>query len=205
MHRFKADLDVIGSLAQEFGGFLDYAQAAAKAEGLNPPALTFRTSSIFFSHASGNGHEGSLSLHMFLPNRQSLVTYLTPNLSAQLLANIKDALDSLPTPPPSYPSVLGPLTPTTPGVLRSVSTRIHFGQEYPVDILEAFGLLMVRANFLEESLIKLMSVLGRLPLDQAEAQFYSTVNLNSRIAMVRALTVDSDDLTEADINIATAA
>lgn len=129
LHRFKTDLDLIASLAAEFHGLSHVAQAMAKAQGLNVPVITFQTNIMAFAHSSGHGNEGNLSLFIGLPNGQSFLTHIGPMLASQVLTNLKDALDSLPTPPSAFPSTLAPFTPTTPGTPRSGGlTRTHFGR-----------------------------------------------------------------------------
>jgi hypothetical protein len=200
LHRFKTDLDGISSLVPQINGIAELAQATAKKVGLPQPIIKFETTMMMFAHAFGHGHAGDLSLFITLPHGQMFSTTIDPVLASQLLMNLRDQLDSLPTPPPAFPSALAPVTPTIPGTPRDGETRTHFGQEYRADILEALGLLVVRANLLEESLIKLMSVIGKLPFEQAEALFNSVVNLNSRIQMIRALIVGSD-LTAQEIGL----
>jgi len=70
-------------------------------------------------------------------------------------------------------------------------TTTFFGQAYSDDILKALGVLMIRANLLEQSLISLLSAISGLDIEQSKSLFFSTHNTKARLDMIRALSIAS--------------
>jgi len=132
-------------------------------------------------------------LMTFADNDQRTIRILVgPLLCAQLHAAITDTLAAMPTPPNAYPLLKDMFGLGVPGHPHSGGdTETFFGDTYDTKILKSFGLLMVRANLVERSLIRLLHALSGMPLGKAESLFYSTVAGKARIDMIRALIAPS--------------
>jgi hypothetical protein len=75
-----------------------------------------------------------------------------------------------------------------PGDGHSGKTAVtYFGQNYRSDILEAFGVLMVRANLMDRSLIRVFSAISGMHILRAEAAYYSTLAFKARCDLIRSL------------------
>ncbi|WP_035424069.1 hypothetical protein, partial [Asticcacaulis benevestitus] len=72
------------------------------------------------------------------------------------------------------------------------STAKHFGQDYPSDVTELLGVLMIRVNLIEGVLIDLLAAVAEMKRERAEVLFFSTVNMKARLDMIRGLLKKSE-------------
>ncbi|HEX8665222.1 MAG TPA: hypothetical protein VF744_14465 [Beijerinckiaceae bacterium] len=130
--------------------------------------------------------EGNLDFRFIMPSGVVTRTTIGPELAVMFASMLDEALASLPR-PPKTPRHGFPGTRVPGGATEAETKATYFGQAYPIDILQALGVLMIRANLLERSLIELLSGLSQIETRRAEALFYSTVNMRARLDMIKAL------------------
>jgi hypothetical protein len=146
----------------------------------------FQSEGVFTEVLLG-GQSGSLKFTFITPPDQpNYETVIGPKLTVMLAQQLQFAASNVPSLSDRFGLDLPGRKPA------KGKTATYFGQEYPVPILQALGVLMVRVNLLEVSLVELLGVIGGLTLRQAEALFFSTVNMKARFDMIRALAANSD-------------
>lgn len=143
------------------------------------------------------GSDTSVKFHFHGEGERKLEIELGPQLSAQLHAFLGDALASMPQPPTPQPQMKDYLNLSVPGKGHSgANARTYFGDPYDKDILEAFGVLMIRANLVEVNLISLLASLSGMSEEQAASLFFSASSLKARCDMIKALVLPSLPLDE---------
>lgn len=181
---YSVDLGTMRSISTAFASLTQQGENISNGLGLKPETVPFETGSVFVGvmHGGGGGH---LMLSLATTSHTLLTTILRPEIGAMLIRNLQASLATLPQPPNigQHPLSGGDV----PGKHHKGNTATYFGQEYRADILQAFGVLMVRANLLERSLIKLLSAISGLSADRSEAAYYSTSNFKARCDLVRSL------------------
>lgn len=184
VHYFNGSPAILGQIALECSGLA----TAVLTQQENPhPELSLDTVGAFVGTMIGNGSEGTLMLSLMTSGGTLVTTVIGPVLANNLASQLLDALA---------------LIPESPDVLKSEYTRVetpggkghdtqdavtYFGQEYRADILQMLGLIIVRASALEAELVNLLSLLGSMKREAAEAIFYSSQNNKARLDMMRAL------------------
>lgn len=154
--------------------------------------LRFDTSHFIASSGLGSDANGHVTLHLFTTGGLCFETTFGPVFTADLASTLQNALAMLPNPPPILDTT-PPFFPKTQGIPpKGTNTETHFGQEYDSGMLKIVGLMIIRANLLEESLVKLLAALLVLPMQRAEALFYSSSNMKARMDMIRAASATSD-------------
>jgi hypothetical protein len=185
----KVDASRLGSLMMRFSELTHAHNAIAENRDLNPFAtLRVHTSSFLAQVMGGNSTEGNVLLQLFSPEGAIVETHLGPFATAQLANGLQEALNSMPRAPafPQMDKIIPGMS--VPGEDRaSKGTVAYFGQEYPVDVIQALGVLMVRANLLEQSLVELLCILGEMSKERAAAIFYSSSSAKARTSLIRAL------------------
>jgi hypothetical protein len=147
----------------------------------------FPTEMVATAVMMGNGTDGAVQFTFFTPaGTPHLRTVLRPEVTAELASDLMLAVSNI----PNLNQAMGLASPRKrppkkPG-------EVQFGQSYPPEILQTLGLLMVRVNLLERSLVKLLSEVGGLSAAQAEGLFFSTQNMKARLDMIRVLSGVSD-------------
>lgn len=102
-----------------------------------------------------------------------------------MIGNLYSALRWMPKPPKTLAYSLGGSVPGN--IAATPTTKMFFGQNYETDVLEALGVLTIRANIVDHTLCKLIVATTGMTEKQAQAQYYSTANTKARLDMVRAL------------------
>jgi hypothetical protein len=188
LHSFKSDPETLNKVALELTLLAQHAERMASRDHslAKRPSLDFETHEVGVCQYEGEDASGYLDFWFFTPAGTIFRTILGPNLTVRLLYNCYRALASLPRPPSIIPGVIpGTLL---PGDSTSASNTItFFGQRYPTDIVSALGVLMIRANLLDQLMIDLLSALSDLTREKAHALFFSTANMKARIDMLRSL------------------
>ena len=64
---------------------------------------------------------------------------------------------------------------------------VHFGQTYNRKMLEILGVLIIRANLVEDALVSMLTALLETPRERAEALFYASQNMKARLDMIQAV------------------
>jgi hypothetical protein len=130
---------------------------------------------------TGGNANGTIVLRFAMPQNPSLAVVLSPPLTVHLASLVNMATGAIPD--------QGEVVSTKTPVKRPAKGpgEVLFGQEYPADILQSLGLLMVRVNLLETSLVRLLSAVSGMKKKQAESLFYSTINMKARIDMIHSL------------------
>lgn len=118
------------------------------------------------------------------PQRVSYSTKLGPQAAYQLYRSLDESLSTLPMPPISEEG--GSIKVPGPGHKGGGHLVTYFGQNYRADILQTLGVLMIRANVLDHSLIKLLAILTRIDHGTAEAMFHALRNTSARLEMIQA-------------------
>jgi len=148
--------------------------------------LEFDTVMCFSASLMGNGNEGAVMFNFLTPPGQpNYRTILGPASTAQMGRTLADAAASI-------PNLSRVLMADVPGQSLPDAKAVHyFGQDYDPAILQALGVLVIRANLLEKNLVLLFARLLSLKVDQAAAVFYSTVNMKGRMDMIQAATYEA--------------
>ena len=151
-----------------------------------PNTVRFHTSSFMFAAPRGDGWSGFCDLTFITPEQQAdYVTMLSPQGVASMLQNLATISG---TAPRQY-TLGGKLTGS---IKPSKRTTVYFGQSYQNDVAMALGVLMIRANLIDQGLIDLISALTNMSKAQATAQYYSSVNSKARNDSVKAVALNSE-------------
>ncbi len=137
----------------------------------------------------GNGTTGSVQLYFFNSNKEAITMILGREQVNQLNMSFNMALDALPQ-RPAFGGTLDLLAeagsrPTLPE--GETETETYFGHEYPVKILKALGLLVMRANLLDRELLRLFERVSGFPQEKANALYFSVSNNHARARQITAL------------------
>lgn len=145
----------------------------------------FETVQVIIQRMMGNGTEGAVVFNFFTRFGVNFRTISGPKLTQQIFRSLQDSIGDIPRLPiPPNSTLLGL---DVAGKQKAPETVTYFGQEYDPSIIQGLGVLMIRANLLEQSLVKLFQVLAEIPIEKASAVFFSTVNMKARIDMIQAL------------------
>lgn len=118
------------------------------------------------------------------PDDQSnFVTTFGPVGLAGLHQNIKDTLSGLGEVPQHIPL---PNTALVGEIPETTKTKEFFGQIYDTEVLQMLGVLLMRANLLDQNLIELDSAVTGMTLEHAHARYHSTTNMKARLDILRA-------------------
>ncbi len=188
---YYADPATIIGLAGNMAGLAGQSKIVAESGAYPIQPIPFETNLAFAGVAHG-GPPTERSVLLFLSNKTGaqIVTALRPDVGAMLAKSLLECLASLPTPPPLPPHPTALVN--VPGREPKSETEVYFGQQYKTAILQAFGVLMIRANLLDRGLILLFQAVTALPPEQAEAIYYSTQNFKARTDMIRAAVSQSN-------------
>lgn len=139
----------------------------------------------------GSGEASSIDIQFITPDGEpNYATTLSPLGITQMVANLSGSIASWPK-PPEIP--INNLSGHIPGATSlSRTTKIYFGQPYETPVIQALGVLTMRANILDQALIKVLSLLTSITPDQAWAQYYATSNMKAKLDNIRALSNVSD-------------
>jgi hypothetical protein len=155
-------------------------------ESEEPNVVDFETQMASAAAMFGQGAQGHL-LFMFFGPHGVLRTRIGPDLAGMLYVSLHQALTSMAR-LPDIPVKLGLMGSVASKNKKPSSDAItSFGQNYPRDIVEALGVLMIRAHILERNLLQLFASISGMSMDRAAAVFYSTVNTKARLDMIRVL------------------
>jgi hypothetical protein len=162
-------------------------------DGLPTPEGSVRFHTIHFSTATmqGNGTSGWVDLHFYTGgNGPNYVTLLSPEGVQGIAANFLEALSLMPT-PPAIPRI--DLGGRLPGAIRQgLQTKTYFGDVYSLPVIQAMGVLMIRANLLDQQIIDLAAALTGASVAQATNQYYASVNMKARLDSIRSILPVSD-------------
>lgn len=184
---FMCDPDVMGHIALECMALASSAQNIA---GPRPElgALQFETTDVITTSTMG---PGAIEFTFLTPDRTALSTLIQPELAAEMAASLFHVLETMPK-PPRIPNLI-----TLQAALKGTphpgkDTETYFGQTYRTDILQILGVLIIRANILEDALTELLAAIADISKDKAEAFFYSSINNKARIDMIESQVNVSD-------------
>lgn len=157
-------------------------------DGAPTPKGTKRFHTVHFAFVgmSGNGTAGTCDLHFWTPDGEpNYCTMISPLGVQSMLNSLTQIGATLPTMPaiPVF-ALAGQL----PGkITYGPDTKTYFGQSYRLDVIQAMGVLMIRANLLDQRLIELTArIMGAHP-EMIAAQYYATTNMKARLDNVRSL------------------
>jgi len=151
----------------------------------------FHTTHFITAAYSGNSTTGWCDLHFFTPEGEpNYCTLLSPQGVQSLAGQLKRVSDALPTQPPIPVHALKGQLPGS--ITYGPHTKTYFGQRYDLRVIQALGVLTIRANLLDQLLIELTIQLTGGNPRQVAAQYYSSVNMKARLDNVRALLEVSD-------------
>jgi hypothetical protein len=186
---FQCDHGTLQGLLINIGGLSEQAKGIADNQGIKSASIPFETGMAFVGVCQGGNAAGNLIFGFATLTGGVLTTSIKPEVAAGFASNLKEALASLARPPKinDYPISGGNIA----GDEHSGETVEYFGQHYEPKILQAFGILMIRANLLDRCLITLLAAISSLTFAQSEAAYYSNVNNAARIELVRAISKHS--------------
>lgn len=162
-------------------------------DGIPTPAGTIRVHTVNFATAAllGNSTAGWVDLHLFTADGQpNYATLLSPEGVHSLAQGLLQALQSMPKPPPIPVISLGGRHQGS--ISYGPQTKTYFGETYSLPIIQAMGVLMIRANLLDQRLIDLSAALTGTTSAQAMNQYYASVNMKARLDSIRAILPVSD-------------
>lgn len=158
------------------------------------PDERFQTHAVLLASTRGMGENGFADMIFITPENQlNYVTNFGPVGLAGLLQNIKDILSGLGEVPQHMPL---PGTALEGKIPEAKNTKEYFGQTYDTDVLQLLGVLVMRANLLDQGLIELDCAVAKMPLAQAEARYHASTNMKARLDIIRA-SIGASDLPEA--------
>jgi len=184
---YVAAPDAGNGLAFNIGCLVEQLNQLASGQTRQHPTISFETATMFSGVTQGPGGP-RLVLSFSTLAGAIFMTTLQTHVAMDLYTSLHEVLAGQATLPeraqlhPVAGRKLGGRAPTN-------ETVVYFGQEYRADILQALGVLMVRANLLDQSLVHLLSVLAGITLDYAARLFYSTKNFKARTDMIKSLVV----------------
>lgn len=155
----------------------------------SPDVVNFETRTAGAATLHGNGVDGAVQLNFVTMQGQLLVTVFGPQLARMLHDSLGQALAASPTPHFAAPSLGRDVPGKASGVVKPA---VFFDQEYPADLLQALGVLVIRVNLIEKSLVKLLAALIGQSEQFAEAMFYATSNNKARIDLLLATLPHAD-------------
>ncbi|VVS96396.1 hypothetical protein SPHINGO361_100056 [Sphingomonas sp. EC-HK361] len=186
---FVADLSAMNTIALEFQSLAANANQTAPTAEVQGIQIAFDTVMAFAGNYLGGDGIAACEFRFISPTGNQFVTIIGPNLAAELAGSLAEALAALPQPPvvnrTKISEAFNVNVPGEPHSSGEIST--YFGQDYDTAILKALGVLVVRANLLEKSMIRLLAKLAGISQKKASSLFYSTVNMGARIDMIRSL------------------
>ena len=148
------------------------------------PDVRVQTLAVLFASTRGMGANGVADMVLVTPEGQpNYVTTFGPAGLSGLHQNIKDLLAGLGEVPAHIPL---PGTALPGQIPDSPQTKEFFGQTYDVEVLQMLGVLVMRANLLDQALIELDSAVTGMPLAQAEARYHASTNMKARLDTIRA-------------------
>jgi len=131
---------------------------------------------------------GAVWLNLITTHGTIMSTVLGPQLANTLKHQLEQAINSMAQAPTAYPpNILFERQKLAGNGAKTGETLHAFGQNYPTKIVQAFGILMIRVNRIEQSLVEILSHMGRMPIETAHALLYSTRSNNQRLEIIRAL------------------
>lgn len=133
--------------------------------------------------------DGAVQLNFVTMQGQLFVTIFGPQLARMLHDSLGQALAASPTPDFATPSLGRDVPGKASGVAKPV---VFFDQEYPADLLQALGVLVIRVNLIEKSLVRLLAALMDQSEQFAEAMFYASSNNKARIDLMLATLPHAD-------------
>lgn len=71
-------------------------------------------------------------------------------------------------------------------------TKVFFGEEFDVEVIQALGVFLIRVNQLDDGLIKIYSAITGTSYKQAKAAYYASSNMKARLDVIRAISSVSD-------------
>lgn len=150
-----------------------------------PGTIRFHTTNFIFAAPRGEGWSGFCDLTFFTPEQQpDYVTMLSPEGVASLAENLASISGTAPRQYTLGGKLVG-------NIKADKNTTNYFGQNFQNDVTMALGVLMIRANLIDQGLIDLTRSLTNMSKAQATAQYYSSVNMKARLDSVRAITLSS--------------
>lgn len=177
-------------VARVLGFEMVIADAKAHATSDNPqPDIPFDTEIMASMSMMGNGSGGHVILRFLTPADVWLTTSFGPALAAQLANDLTSSLMRMAIPPENWerPMMVSPLK----GKTRSSNTITYFGQDYPRDIVEVLGIIIIRANLLESQLISLLTLVSDMDVKRSEIAFFSARTNQARLDLIRHMTPES--------------
>ena len=187
---YSASLGGIKSLAMNFNGLATHSEQIAAGTNAASDPIPFETRFAIVALGSGENSANLLLFYFTTLTGDTLVTAIKPEIALIFASSLNESLASLPTPitAPKHPMAGADV----PGQEHQGQTVEYFGQQYDPKILQAFGVLMVRANLLDRSLIRLLSTVSRMSAEASEAAYYSTLNFKARTDTIRAIAPTSN-------------
>lgn len=159
--------------------------------GIEVPAHDVRIKYMMFMSMLGVNASGNLLINIGVEPGIIFRSEITPELASTLAFQINSTLARMPVPPQEWKEHI--MTSRLKGVAKPKGdVAVHFGQEYPREILEMVGLIIVRACILEDSMVSLLSAVACISRERAEAIFYSSQNNKARMDLIRALVPTSE-------------
>lgn len=181
----KLRVDISKEMAHEHGFRITTLAARAYASEGNPqPDIPFDTKNTLVLSMLGNSSGGHLILRFLTPLGVFLTTSIGPELCATLASQLNGSLAQMPKPPSHWQRPGLPVS-QLKGQTKADDTITYFGQDYPREIVEIMGVLIIRSNLLESALIRLLQAVTDLDSDRAEAIFFSIQNNRGRIDLIR--------------------
>jgi hypothetical protein len=148
----------------------------------------FPTDAATVAMLAGNGAENVIVMLFRTPSGIVYSTPISPSLAFNIVHKLNNALSGIAVSDftiDEEPWLNSLKTHGTPRAAKKSTT--FFGQPYDTDILQGLGVLMIRANLLERSLIRLLAAVGGFEEEKASALFFSTVNNQARLGMITSL------------------
>jgi hypothetical protein len=183
-HTFRLRPDILAQVAFEMHGLVQFNEQSGHVDGKDVTAIL----NVAQIDVGGSQNEtGPVTLLRIVTiSGQKFLTPISSSLVAILHKLLGEELRRLPDPIPQDHKISKNID--TPGSPKTSSDTVeHFGHIYPEGILSALGLLLVRANLLEKSLLGLLQKVSDLDQQKTDALFFSTVNMKARLDMIAAL------------------
>lgn len=157
-------------------------------DGLVTPPGTTRFHTVTFVTAAyhGDGTTGFVDLFFCTPDDQTnYITCLSPEGVRQLASQLAGVVALMPKLPETPAVTLGGRL--QGDITYGPRTKTYFGQNYDVKVIQAMGVLMLRANLIDQLLIEINSLILGTSLQMATSQYYASVNMKARLDSIRSI------------------
>jgi len=158
----------------------------------------FHTGVFTLVSATNEGARGHLDIQFFSDSGKKYATTFTPSGVQQLSSMLLGHLAQMGMPPEQPPQFPGEALPGA--IPEGEKTKTYFGQQYDTDVIQALGVLVIRANQLDYGLIGLYAALTGISETLSANQYYASTNMKARVDVIRSVS-DPDEIGKDAVSI----